>query len=200
MALTRKFLKAMGIEDEKIDQIIEAHTETVSGLKESLEKAQADAKALPGVQKELDAAKADIEAAKKDDWKEKHDALKKEYEAYKGEQTAKETKAAKEAAALAYYESKGIKGKNLAIALRGSREEIDALELEDGKIKDAKALDALISGDFSGMVEKLTEHGASVAHPPANNGGKAAFDALSLSEKMKYANEHQQEAADWLKN
>ena len=60
MALTRKFLKAMGIEDEKIDQIIEAHTETVSGLKDSLDKAEADAKALPDIQKELDAAKAEI--------------------------------------------------------------------------------------------------------------------------------------------
>ena len=36
MALTRKMLKAMGIEDDKIDQIIEAHTETVDGLKSCL--------------------------------------------------------------------------------------------------------------------------------------------------------------------
>jgi hypothetical protein len=34
MALTRKMLKAMGIEEEKIEQIIEAHAETVDGLKE----------------------------------------------------------------------------------------------------------------------------------------------------------------------
>ena len=34
MSLTRKMLKAMGIEDEKIDQIIEAYTETVDALKE----------------------------------------------------------------------------------------------------------------------------------------------------------------------
>ena len=33
-SLTRKMLKAMGIEDEKIDQIIEAHSETVDALKE----------------------------------------------------------------------------------------------------------------------------------------------------------------------
>ena len=31
--LTRKMLKAMNIEDEKIEQIIEAHTETVDALK-----------------------------------------------------------------------------------------------------------------------------------------------------------------------
>ena len=33
MALTRRALKAMGIEDEKIDEIITMHTETVDGLK-----------------------------------------------------------------------------------------------------------------------------------------------------------------------
>ena len=34
MALTRKMLKAMGIEEEKIDEIIDAHTETVNALKD----------------------------------------------------------------------------------------------------------------------------------------------------------------------
>lgn len=31
MALTRKMLKAMGIGEEQIEEIIEAHTETVDG-------------------------------------------------------------------------------------------------------------------------------------------------------------------------
>ena len=33
MALSRKFLAAMGIEADKIDEIITAHVETVDGLK-----------------------------------------------------------------------------------------------------------------------------------------------------------------------
>ncbi|MCI8623759.1 MAG: hypothetical protein HFG26_08865 [Provencibacterium sp.] len=171
MALTRKFLKAMGIEEEKIDQIIEAHTETVSGLKDSLDKAEAAAKDLPGVQKELDAARADLEAVKKDGWKDKHDTLKKEFEDYKKGVTAKEAKAAKEAAARAYYESKGITGKALEIAMRGSGAEIEALELAEGKIKDAAALEALVKGDFSGLVSTTTTTGANTANPPANSGG-----------------------------
>lgn len=172
MALTRKFLKAMGIDDEKIDQIIEAHTETVSGLKDSLDKAEAAVKDLPGIQKELETAKADLEAAKKDGWKDKHDALKKEYEDYKAGITAKESKAAKEAAARAYFESKGITGKALDIAMRGSTEEISALELEDGKIKDAAALEALVNGDFSDLVSTTTTIGANTATPPAGESGK----------------------------
>lgn len=172
MALSRKFLKAMGIEDEKIDQIIEAHTETVSGLKDSLDKAEAAAKNLPGVQKELDAAKDELEAVKKDGWKDKHDALKKEFEDYKAGVTAKETKSAKEAAARAYYESKNIKGDALEIAMMASGAQIDALELADGKIKSTEALDALVSGKLSGLVSTTTTTGANTATPPTGDSGK----------------------------
>ena len=47
MALTRKMLKAMGIEEEKIDQIIEAHTETVDALKADRDKLKRTLKSSP---------------------------------------------------------------------------------------------------------------------------------------------------------
>ena len=60
MALTRRALKAMGIEDEKIDEIISMHTDTVDGLKDQVKTYEADAKKLPTVQKELDELKAEL--------------------------------------------------------------------------------------------------------------------------------------------
>ena len=53
MALTRKALKAMGLTEEQVDSIIEAHTETVDGLKSQVNAYKADAEKLPGVEKEL---------------------------------------------------------------------------------------------------------------------------------------------------
>lgn len=133
-------------------------------------------------------------------WKEKYEALHGEFEDFKKAQTAKETKAAKEAAARAYYASRGITGKALDIAIRGSGPEIEALELADGKIKDTAALESLVKGDFSGLVGTTTTSGAKTDNPPANDGGgKAAFDAMPLSERMKFANEHPQEAAEYMK-
>ena len=38
MGLTRKALKAMGLSEEQVDSIIEAHTEVVTALKEEAEK------------------------------------------------------------------------------------------------------------------------------------------------------------------
>ena len=150
MALTRKLLKGMGLSDEQVDTIIEAHTDTTDGLKADLAKYKADAEKLPTIQRELD----DLKAKGNDGWKEKHDSVKKEFDEYKQAQTEKESKAAQEKAARAYFESKNIEGSNLNIAMRSSSAEISALELDGEKIKDSASLDALISGDLAGLVSK----------------------------------------------
>lgn len=168
MALTRKFLAALGIEADKVDEIINAHSETVDGLKEQLKTAKEDADKLKDVQKELDDLKADV----KNNYKTKTDfeKLEKEYKDYKADITGKETAAAKEKAVRAYFESKGIKGANLEIAIKGSRDEISAVELDGENIKDAKALDSLIGGTFKGLVSTTSEKGANTNTPPANGG------------------------------
>ena len=180
MGLTRKFLKAMGIDDEKIDQIVDAHTETVDGLKNELKAAQEKANKLDGVEKELNELKAKGE----DGYKEKYEKEHKAFEEYKNDVTAKQTKAAKEAAAKAYFEAKNITGANLSIAMRGARDEINGIELdENGKIKDAKALDDLVSGEYAGLVGVISTKGAKTATPPANNGGgKTKEEILSIKD------------------
>lgn len=190
MALTRKLLKGMGLTDEQVDTIIEAHTDTVDGLKADVSKYKTDAEKLSDVQKELD----DLKAKGDDGWKEKHDKLKGEFDKYKGEIEAKETKANKEKAVRAFYESKGITGKNLEIAMRGSRAEIDGIELDGDKIKDDSALDALVKGDFSGLVATTTTKGAKTANPPANNGNsgvtKEDFQKMSYKDRLQIYNEN----------
>lgn len=167
MALTRRALKAMGIEEEKIDEIITMHTETVDGLKADAARYQADAEQLPKVQKELDALKAAGDGG----WQEKYENVKKELDEYRAEVSTKEAKAAKERAVRAYYEGKGITGKALDIAMRGSGEEIAALEMDGDRIKDTSALDELVKGTFAGLVSTTTTKGADTATPPANTGG-----------------------------
>ena len=136
MALTRKLLKGMGLTDEQVDTIIEAHTDTVDGLKADVSKYKSDAEKLPDVQKQLDDLKAAGDGG------------------YKSGITAKESKAAKEKAVRAYFESKNITGANLDLAMRGCGEEMTALEMDGEKIKDTKSLDALIEGTYKGLVSK----------------------------------------------
>ena len=198
MALTRKSLKAMGLTDEQVDSIVEMHTETVDGLKDKLKTAEEKAEKLDGVQKELDGLKA----KGGDDWKDKYEKEHNAFETYKKDQTAKETKAAKEAAVKAYFEGKKITGGNLRIAMRGARDEIAGIELDDtGKIKDTAALDALVGGEYAALVVTTQTRGANTATPPAGNGGND-FARMTLADKMKYANEHpgDQAVKEWLDN
>lgn len=184
MALTRKMLKAMGIEDEKIDQIIEAHSETVDGLKEKLKTAEEKAGKLDDVQKELDGLKA----KSGDDYKDKYEKEKKAFEDYKSEVTAKEAQAAKESAVRAYFEGKNITGANLSIAMRGCKDEIKAIELDGDKIKDTSTLDALLSGEYAGLVVTTSTNGAQTAKPPANTSGNklTRADVFKRDEKGRY--------------
>lgn len=168
MALTRKMLKAMGIEDEKIDQIIEAHTETVDALKEKAEQYKKDAEALPDVQKQLDDLKKDSDNG---GYKKKYEDEHAAYEAYKSNVTAKESAAAKEKAAKAYFQSKGIPAESLNLVVRGAKAEIDGLELADGKIKDAAALDGLLAGDYKGLIAKQSTAGTDTPTPPSTTSG-----------------------------
>ena len=190
MALTRKLLKSMGIEDEKIDQIIEAHSETVDGLKDKLRKAEEDAEDLKDVQKELDDLKKKTDGAK--DWEKKFNDERKAFEDFKKEIAGKETAAAKEKAVRAYFEGKGIKGDNLEIAIRGAKDEIAGLELDGEKIKDAKSLDDLVAGTYKGLVVKTQTNGAGTDTPPGNTGGKKTKEEIMA---IKDAGERQKQIA-----
>ena len=149
MALTRKMLKAMGIEEDKIDEIIEAHTESVDALKNQRDTYKADSEKLTSVQAELDKLKESG-----GEYKSRYEKVQADFDKYKADAAAKDAKAAKEAAVRAYYESKGITGTALEVAVRGSAAEIDSVEIIDGKIKDSKALDGLVNGVFSGLISQ----------------------------------------------
>ena len=165
MALTRKFLKSMSIEDDKIDEIIDAHTEVTNSLKAERDELKVKADRLDGVEKELN----DLKAAGDGGYKAKYESEKTAHDALKKSIADKEAYGKKEAAVKAFYESKNIKDKNLAIALRGT--DISGLELtDDGKLKDTKALEDLVSGDFATLVYSEQTKGANTTNPPSNNG------------------------------
>lgn len=170
MALTRKFLKALGLEDDKIEQIIEEHTTIADRMNAEIEKYKAEAEALPRVQRELEKAQADLEAGKKDSWKVKYEAVKEEFEGYKSEQTKKETRAAKEAAYRALLKQAGVSEKRLESVLKVS--DVDSVELDEkGTIKGADKLTEGIKSEWADFIGTTSIQGAQTATPPASTGG-----------------------------
>lgn len=170
MALTRKFLSALGIEADKVDEIINAHTETVDALKEQRDSFKEAAEKLESVQKELDDMKAAAEKGGKDDtYKVKYEALKEDFNAYKEEQKKKETHAKKEEAYKAVLKDVGITEKRIAAVLKVS--DVDSIEFDDeGKVKDVATLKKGIKDEWSDFIEIKSTEGAKTATPPTGNG------------------------------
>lgn len=175
MSLTRKALEAMGIEENKIEQIIEMHRETVDALKADKDKAneeakkyKADSEKLGDVEKELNDLKA--KANQPDAFKEKYDKLKKEYDTYKGEITAKETKEAKTKAYRDMLKDIGVSEKRLDSVMKVA--DLNSFELdEDGSIKDVEELKASAKNEWSDFIVSEGKAGAKTPTPPANVGG-----------------------------
>jgi len=174
MSLTHKALNAMGIEPEKIEQILEMHRETLDSIKADKDKAveeskkyKADADRLAEVEKELNDYKA--KESQPDAYKEKYDKLKKEFDTYKGEVTAKETKEAKTKAYRDLLKEIGVSEKRLDAVLRIA--DLDSFELEDGKIKDVDELKTKAKEEWSDYIVSESTKGAKTVTPPKNTGG-----------------------------
>lgn len=174
MALTRKFLTALGVEAEKVDEIITAHSETVEALKEERDKYKADAEALPAVQQELAELKEATEkaGASGNAYQVKYDAIKEEFERYKADVEAKATRASKEAAYKALLKEAGISDKRMDAVMKVSGDEIDKLDLDaEGKAKNKDNLVKSIAEEWSDFVVKESKAGADTSTPPETGGG-----------------------------
>ena len=172
MALTRKFLSALGIDADKVDEIINAHTETVDALKNERDKYKADAEKLPEVTRELTSLKETVaKNGDKNPFEVKYNALKEEFETYKKDQTAKETKAKKADAYRAMLKEAGVSEKRIEAVLRVS--DVDGVKLDkDGKIEGKDALIESVKKEWSDFITTGGTQGANTPNPPANGGGK----------------------------
>ena len=192
MAFTRKMLKAMGIEDEKIDQIIDAHSETVDALKADRDAYKEDAAKLAAVQKELD----ELKAKGDDGYKAKYEAEKAAHDALKADIAAKETKKAKTDAYRELLKGANIDEKRIATILRAEAPTIDKIELDaDGKIKNAEQYTESIKSDWADFVVTQSAKGTNTATPPAN-GGAASTKTKDDILKIKDAGERQKAIAE----
>lgn len=197
MALTRNFLKARNIESEVIDEIIEAHLETVNPLKEERDKYRELADKATALQKENNELKSAAEKADKDPFKVKYEAIKEEFDAYKNEQKNKETAAQKNTKLKELLKDIGIADKRIESVIRVT--DTSKIELDDdGKIKDASELRKQLKNEWSDFIVRTEEKGAQVSNPPQNNGKSVKSKEEIL--KIKDTGERQKAWAEFIEN
>ena len=195
MALTRKLLNALGIEAEKIEQIIEAHTETVDALKKERDTARAeadqykaDAEKLPAVQTELDNLKnSQADNPYKEQYEKEHEA----FEQYKADVEQKETAARKEAAYRKLLTDSGVSDGIIDLIIKG--DPIDIELDEKGEVKDAAELTKNIKEKYSRYIveehrEGTQTHGAGAGqhHEEGNSGMSRAAQIAASYARDRY--------------
>lgn len=199
MALTRKMLAAMDIPAEKIDEIINAHTETVNALKEERDNAKSEVDELKKqagdveeVQKELDNTKKELEKIKGDDWEKKYNDVKAEYDNFKKDTDAKATKAAKEKAYRKLLADAGISDKRIDSVIKVSGSNIDELKLDkDGNVEEADKITESVKKEWADFITTTGTRGADVSNPPANNGnGNTGKVSRAAELAAKFNSEH----------
>lgn len=165
MALTRKLLKGMGLTDEQIDSVIDAHTETVDALKDQVNTIKADADRLKEVEKELNSLKNGK------DWKAEYDKEKKAFEDYKTEIAGKETSRKIRAEYRKLLEKHKIANEDIDLIMA-------ATDFGEMKLNDDGALDKVddyeksIAEKYARYIPKESVQGIHVSTPPANGGTK----------------------------
>lgn len=171
MALTRKFLSALGIDEDKQQAIIDAHTETVEGLKNQAAQYKADAEKLTEVQAELkkaqDAVKNSGDAQK----------IQEAFDKFKADVQAEKTKAAKEAAMRKLAKDAGLDEKGIERAVKYG---LASIELDEaGEVKDANDHIKALREEWPENIRAKVENNDPTPTPPAGhndngNGNRAA--------------------------
>lgn len=193
MAFQRKWLAAMGIESEKIEEIVAAHLEVVNGLKDERDQLRESASRLEAVQKELDGLKKSG-----GEWQTKYEQEHEAFEQFKADVETANTKRKKSDIYRDAMKRVNIPDKMLDALLRIADVD-DVILAEDGTATNIADVEKAIKETFSDYIRTENTQLNTPDTPPNTQTGKDAFLAMSLTEQMRYANEHPTEVASYLK-
>ena len=188
MALTRKFLEALGIEQAKIDEIISAHTEVTNALKADRDSYKEKAEKYDETKTELDKAKSELEKVNKDEYKTKYESLEAEFNKYKTDIAEKEVKGKKEEAYKKMLKEIGVNEKSIGAILKVK--DLSSLKLDDkGNIVDVDTLKESEKKDWEGFIIKSEEERQDPNTPPDHEHENVDTTTMSMDDYIKARSE-----------
>ena len=166
LALTRKFLEGMGIEEKQVESIIEAHSDTVNGLKADRDKYKEQAAKVPDLQKQLEDAQAASNGD--DEWEQKYHDEQQAFEDFKAQIQTERADAEKAQAYRGMLMAAGIDPKRIDAIMKVT--DLSEVEMEDGKLKDQGKLEESAKEEWADFVLKQFTKGSNPATPPEPKG------------------------------
>ena len=177
MSLTRKALSAMGIEGDKVDQIIEMHSETVNALKDQISEYKSKSEKLPEISKELEELKKSAENP--DEYKAKYESEKQAFEDFKKQLEIEKANSTKDKLYRKLLSENHVKSNKIDLIMRTVN--LDKLELDGtDKLKDSADLNKEILNDWQDFIEVTEVKGTNTATPPQSN-----ENAIENSDQIK---------------
>jgi len=171
MAFTRSFLKALGIDEEKIEAIMSEHVTVTDAIKKQRDDYKAEADKAADLQRQLDGIKGG------EDFKAKYEKEHADFEDFK-KKTAQDAEAAKVRAAYRklLVEEK-IGEKRLDTILKVT--DFTKMKLDkDGKLENETELRKAIGDEWGEFRTTVSERGAKVETPPKSDGGKMTKEEI----------------------
>lgn len=178
MALSRKYLKGMGLTEEQVSAIIEANEETITGLTDKIEKLQSANKEVErkfnNLQSEYDSLKESTDTSKTP-YKKKYEEelaakeqLQHDFDSYKAGVEEEKAIAKKSDAYRKLLKDAGINDKRIDSVLKVSPFKDVEFEEDGETVKDKDKLIESIKDDWSDFIMTKEVQGATVAHPIVN--------------------------------
>ena len=189
MAISRKFLEGMGLEEKQVESIIEANAASIEGIKADRDKYKEQAERVPELKKQLEEAEQKLEDAATetdDEWEQKYNDERKAFEDFKAQVEADKAAAEKAQAYRAMLMDAGVDPKRIESVMKVT--DLSEVEMEDGRLKDADKLKASAKEEWADFIVKTKTEGAGPATPPTNTGGVEGADP-DVARRMKERNE-----------
>jgi len=196
MALTRKALAAMGIEEAQADEIIKIHTDVVNEIKDERD-------SLKDQLKDHEALKSKVEALEKEskqgdrspykkqyeDLTAEYEKLQKEYDDFKADTESKATRAKQRSAYKKLLAEAGVSEKFLDFVIKNAEADGKFANLEfdeDGSVKEAESVSKAISEDYASFIPSKEQTGVQTPKPPTNEGGQPTGQSRAALLAAKY--------------
>lgn len=187
MSLSRDFLRAMGIEEDKITAIVQEHTKTTDSMKQQIadmkkerDDFKAEAEKVPGLQKEIETLKGGEDFQKK--YNDEHQA----FEDYKAEVSKKEEAEKVKAAYRKLLADEQIKADRIDFVV--AHTDLSTVTLDkDGNLSNVDALKETINDSSNGwgmFKVTTTKQKPAVATPPDRGTGSGVSRAKELAQKF----------------
>lgn len=173
MALTQAMLKAMGIEDEKRDQIMEAHQGVLESIKAERDELKEEAAKVPTLEKAIEEFKA---SQPTEDWEKKYNELKEEFDGFKTKVEAEQAEMEKARLYRAMLREAGVDERRIEPIMKVT--DLSGVGVEDGAIADRETVMKAIAEEWGGFIAQTSTQGADVEEPPSNVGAKMTRDEI----------------------